>query len=99
MTAEIKARKSNKEKLKTFLAVMNSMDEDELGEVGPTSRPMHVPSLHTNTSMVNHFPSTLSGSSINLSQSPSRLSIPLSPSSSGTDSTSDVLDLANSVLT
>ena len=78
---------------------MNSMDEDELGEVGPISRLMHVPSPHNNIGMVNHFHSTLSGSSINLSQSPSRLSIPLSPSSLGTDSTSDVLDLANLVLT
>ena len=58
MTAEIKARKSNKEKPKAVLAIMNNIDEDELGEVGPTSRPMHVPSPHTNIGMVNHFPST-----------------------------------------
>ena len=99
MTAKIKARKSNKEKLKAVLVVMNSMEEDELGEVGLIPRSMHAPSPQTNTGTVNHLHSTLSGSSNCLSKRSSRQTIPLSPSSSGTDSTSDALDLANSILT
>ena len=42
--AEIKARKTNKEKLKAVLAVIDSMDEDELGEVGSVPRPVQLPS-------------------------------------------------------
>ena len=47
VTTEIKARKSNKEKLKAVLAVMNSMEENELEKVGSIPRSMHVPSPQT----------------------------------------------------
>ena len=99
MTAEIKARKTNKEKLKAVLAVIDSMDEDELGEVGSVPRSIQTPSRQANTSTVNHLPSPSSGSLLNFSKRPSMMNIPQCPSSSRTASTYDVLDLANSVLT
>ena len=49
VASEVKARKSNKEKLKVVLAVIDNMYDDELGEVGSVPRPSQLPSLQTNS--------------------------------------------------
>ena len=101
VTAEIKTRKSSKEKLKAMLAIIDSMDEDELGEVGSVSRPVQLPSPQENTSSV-CIP-TVSASSSNSflkpSGDPSPKDCPSSPSFSEMVSSSDALDLVNFVLT
>ena len=48
VASEVKAHKSNKEKLKVVLAVIDSMDDEELGEVGLTPKSIQLPSPHTN---------------------------------------------------
>ena len=99
VTTEIKARKTNKEKLKAVLAVIDSMDEDELGEVGSIPKSVQLPSPQENTGTVIDNPSPSSASLFKFSENPSMKNTPLCLSTSETDSSSDVLDLANSILT
>ena len=100
MTAKIKARKSNKEKLKAMLAVIDNMDEDELGEVGSVSKPVQLPSPQENTGTT-CIPTILASSSnpfLKSSGGPIPKDSPFSPFLE-TVSSSDALDLVNSVLT
>ena len=48
VASEVKAWKSNKEKFKAVLAVIDIMDDEELSEVGSVPKPSQVPSLQTN---------------------------------------------------
>ena len=98
VTAEIKATKTNKEKLKAVLAVIDSIDEDELGDVGSIPRLVQLPSPQENTSTAIDNPSP-SASLFKFSANSSMKNTPICLSNSETDSSSDALDLVNSVLT
>ena len=49
MASEGKAHRPNKDKLKAVLVVINSMDNEDLGEVGSTPKSIQLPSPHTNS--------------------------------------------------
>ena len=103
VTVEIKVRKTNKEKLKAVLAVIDSMDEDELGEVGSVPRLVHLPSLQENIGFVIDNPSPSSASILvslfKFFENPFMKNTLICLSTSETDYSLDVLDLANFVLT
>ena len=93
-------RKSNKEKLKAVLAVIDSMDEEELGEVGSVSRPVQLPSPqeNTGTACISTMSASSSNSFIKSSRDSSLKDGFFSPFPETLSST-DASDLANSVLT
>ena len=99
VASEVKAHKTNKEKLKAVLVIIDSIDDEELGEVGSVPKPSQFPSPQTNLGTYDSSLLLCSGSLINSPMSYSSNNDSQHSSSPGPNISSDVTDLANSVLT
>ena len=98
VASEVKARKSNKEKLKAVLAVIDSMDDEELGEVGSTPKASQLPSPQTNSGTSESGLLLRLGSLHNSSKPHVSANVLQHPSPTGSRTSSDDLDLFNSIL-